>query len=152
MARGCLYRVAMLDLASRTVLAWRRSNTRTADCCVTALEEALAQSGTPDIFNTDQGAQFTRALWISMLKNAGAHISMDGKGRWVDHGFIERLWRSVKYEEVYLHAYETPHEAEMALKRYFAFYNAERPHQVLANQTPDAVSYGQLADHVTIAA
>jgi putative transposase len=105
MAHGFMYLVAILDVASRNVLSFRLSNTLTADFCVAALEEALAKFGSPQIFNTDQGSQFTSAQWIGVLENAGVAISMDGKGRWIDNIFIERLWRSVKYEEVYLHAY-----------------------------------------------
>ena len=105
MAHGFLYLVAILDVASRKVLAFRLSNTLTADFCVEALEEALAKFGRPEVFNTDQGAQFTSEEWTRTLEDAGVRISMDGKGRWIDNVFIERLWRSVKYEEVYLHAY-----------------------------------------------
>jgi putative transposase len=110
MARGFLYLVAIMDWASRKVLAWRLSNTLDTDFCVEALEEALSLYGRPDIFNTDQGSQFTSSAFTDRLKDAGVAISMDGKGRWVDNVFVERLWRSVKYEEVYLHAYETAGE------------------------------------------
>jgi putative transposase len=145
MARGFLYLVAILDIASRKVLAWRLSNTLTAEFCVEALEAALARYGTPEIFNTDQGAQFTSAAFTSVLNTAGVSISMDGKGRWIDNVFIERLWKSVKYEEVYLHAYDAPREAAAALKRYFAFYNARRPHQALCDRRPNEVYYALLA-------
>jgi putative transposase len=111
MARGFLYLVAIMDWHSRKVLAWRLSNTLTADFCVEALEEALWRHGTPEIFNTDQGSQFTSDAFTGVLRDAGVTISMDGKGRWMDNVFIERLWRSVKYEEVYLHAYDNPAEA-----------------------------------------
>ena len=139
MAHGFQYLAAILDVASRKVLAWRLSNTLTADFCVEALEEALAKYGRPELFNTDQGAQFTSDEWISTLKAAGVSISMDGKGRWIDNVFIERLWRSVKYEEVYLHAYTNGTEARTALSRYFGFYNERRSHQAVGYRTPDEV-------------
>ena len=137
MARGFLYLVAILDLASRKVLAWRLSNTLATDFCVEALQEALNRFGSPEIFNTDQGAQFTAPAFSAVLQAQGVRISMDGKGRWIDHVFVERLWRSVKYEEVYLHAYDSPREANAALERYFRFYNGRRPHQALDDRTPD---------------
>jgi putative transposase len=143
MAHGFLYLVAILDVASRKVLSWRLSNTMTADFCVEALEEALARFGRPEIFNTDQGSQFTSDEWTGRLTNAGVAISMDGKGRWIDNVFIERLWRSVKYEEVYLHAYSNGTEAREALTRYFSFYNARRSHQALGYQRPDEVYFAQ---------
>ena len=115
MARGFLYLVAVMDWYSRKVLAWRLSNTLNGDFCVEALEDALAHYGRPEIFNTDQGAQFTSAAFTEVLKGAGVAISMDGKGRWVDNVFVERLWRSVKYEEVYLHAYESVAAARAGL-------------------------------------
>ena len=139
MARGFLYLVAVMDWYSRKVLAWRLSNPLNGDFCVEALEDALAHYGRPEIFNTDQGAQFTGSAFIDVLKGAGVAISMDGKGRWVDNVFVERLWRSVKYEEVYLHAYEGVAAARAGLGRYFRFYNAERRHQGLGRRTPDAV-------------
>jgi len=145
MAHGFLYLVAILDVASRKVLAFRLSNTLTADFCVDALQEALAKFGTPEIFNTDQGSQFTGDEWITELDNAGVAISMDGKGRWIDNVFIERLWRSVKYEEVYLRGYENGTEARTSLTRYFRFYNARRPHQALEYQTPDEVYFHGIA-------
>ena len=111
MAHGFMYLVAILDVASRKVLSFRLSNTLTADFCVEALEEAMSKFGVPEIFNTDQGSQFTCEEWTERLKAAGVAISMDGKGRWIDNVFIERLWRSVKYEEVYLHAYANGTEA-----------------------------------------
>ena len=117
MAHGFQYLVAILDVASRKVLAWRLSNTMTADFCVEALEDALRRYGPPEIFNTDQGAQFTGDEWLGTLKAAGVQISMDGKGRWIDNVLIERLWRSVKYEEVYLHAYENGSEARAGLMK-----------------------------------
>ena len=152
MAHGFLYLMAILDVASRKVLAFRLSNTMTADFCVEALEEALAKFGRPGIFNTDQGAQFTSEEWLTVLKDAGVAISMDGKGRWIDNVFIERLWRSVKYEEVYLHAYANGTEARTALTRYFGFYNAVRSHQSLEYRTPDEVYFGKLAASMSAAA
>jgi len=141
MAHGFMYLVAIMDVASRKVLAFRLSNTLTADFCVEALEEALAKFGRPEIFNTDQGSQFTCEEWLKPLKDAGVAISMDGKGRWVDNVFIERLWRSVKYEEIYLHAYANGTEARSALTRYFSFYNERRSHQSLDYRTPDEVYF-----------
>jgi len=141
MARGFVYLVAIMDWHSRRVLSWRLSNTMTADFCVEALEEALARYGRPEIFNTDQGSQFTSSAFTEVLQAAGVAISMDGKGRWLDNVFIERLWRSVKYEEVYLRAYDTVAHARDGLKRYFAFYNARRTHQSLDRRTPDEVYF-----------
>ena len=132
MARGFLYLVTVMDWYSRKVLAWRLSNPLNGDFCIEAVEDALAHFGSLEIFNTDQGAQFTSAAFTSVLKGAGVAISMDGKGRWVDNVFVERLWRSVKYEEVYLHAYESVAAARAGLGRYFRFYNAERRHQGLS--------------------
>ena len=145
MAHGFQYLVAVLDVASRKVLAWRLSNTMTADFCVEALEEALERYGAPEIFNTDQGSQFTSEAWLAPLKDAGVQISMDGKGRWIDNVFIERLWRSVKYEEVYLHAYENGSDARAGLRKYFEFYNARRTHQSHDYRTPDAVYFAEAA-------
>jgi putative transposase len=152
MAHGFMYLMAILDVASRKVLAFRLSNTLTADFCVAALEEALAKFGPPEIFNTDQGAQFTSEGWIERLQAAGVAISMDGKGRWIDNIFIERLWRSVKYEEVYLHAYASGGEARESLRRYFAFYNAVRIHQIHEYRTPDEVYFGMLTASMPVAA
>jgi putative transposase len=142
MAHGFGYLVAILDLFSRKVLAHRLSNTMTTDFCVEALEERF---GPPEIFNTDQGAQFTDTDFTDKLKEHGIAISMDGKGRWIDNVFVERLWRSVKYEEVYLRGYESLTEARHALSSYFAMYNTRRPHQSLDNRTPDAVYFAALA-------
>jgi putative transposase len=142
MARGFLYLVAIMDWASRKVLSWRLSNTMDTEFCVDALEEALSLHGTPEIFNTDQGAQFTSDAFTSVLKDAGVRISMDGKGRWIDNVFIERLWRSLKYEEVYLKAYETVAEAIRGIGDYFDLYNEERPHQALARLTPNEAYTG----------
>ena len=152
MAHGFLYLMAILDLASRKVLAWRLSNTLTADFCIEALEEALKKFGPPEIFNTDQGSQFTSEEWLAPLKAAGVAISMDGRGRWIDNVFIERLWRSVKYEEVYLREYRNGHEAQRSLSKYFAFYNARRVHETLGYATPDEVYFGALANSVSAAA
>lgn len=139
MARGFVYVVAIMDWYSRKVLSWRLSNTMDADFCVDALEEAISHYGAPEIFNTDQGAQFTSDAFTGVLKAADIKISMDGKGRWVDNVFVERLWRSLKYEEVYLKAYETVAEARLSIGNYFRFYNAERRHQSLNRRTPDQV-------------
>jgi len=152
MAHGFLYLVAILDVASRKVLSWRLSNTMTADFCLEALEEALVRFARPEIFNTDQGSQFTSEEWTSRLTNAGIAISMDGKGRWIDNVFIERLWRSVKYEEVYLHAYSNGTEAREALTRYFSFYNARRSHQALGYQRPDEVYFAESIEATKAAA
>jgi putative transposase len=144
MARGFVYVVAIMDWYSRKVLAWRVSNSMDADFCVDALEEAISRYGAPDIFNTDQGAQFTSEAFTDVLKSAGIRISMDGKGRWVDNVFVERLWRSLKYEEVYLKAYETVAEARLGIGNYFQFYNCERRHQSLDRQTPAQVYEGSV--------
>jgi putative transposase len=142
MAKGFLYLVAIMDWATRRVLSFRTSNTLTTDFCVEALAEALAQYGTPEIFNSDQGAQFTAEEFTRVLKQQHIRISMDGRGRWIDNVFIERLWRSLKYEEVYLNAYASIPEANRYIARYFAFYNGVRPHQGLAGLTPDAAYFG----------
>jgi len=138
MARGFLYLVAIIDWYSRYVLSWRLSNTLDADFCVEALEEAL-KKGKPEIFNTDQGAQFTGEAFTGLLKQHGIRISMDGKGSYNDNLFIERLWRTVKYEEVYLKAYQDGRDARIGLGNYFRFYNAERPHQTHGYRTPAEV-------------
>ena len=142
MAKGFAYLVAILDLYSRKVLAFRVSNTLATDFCIEALGEALRRYGAPEIFNTDQGSQFTDEAFTAVLAAQGVRISMDGKGRWIDNVFVERLWRSVKYESIYLHAYETPREVRVALARYFEFYNAHRPHQSLGYRTPDEIYFG----------
>jgi putative transposase len=142
MAKGFAYLVAILDLYSRKVLSFRVSNAMSTDFCVEALEEALARYGAPAIFNTDQGAQFTAEDFITPLQAQGVRVSMDGKGRWVDNVFVERLWRSVKYEDLYLHAYDTVSEVKAALSRYFRFYNQRRPHQSLEYRTPDEMYFG----------
>jgi putative transposase len=142
MRRGFLYLVAIMDWASRKVLAWRLSNTMDADFCIQALEEAMTRYGAPEIFNTDQGSQFTSPRFTGVLKDAGVRISMDGRGRWMDNVFIERLWRSMKYECVYLHAWETGSELRDGLARWFGFYNAHRPHSALGGRTPDEAYRG----------
>jgi len=131
----------IMDWYSRRVLAWRVSKTLETEACLAALDEALTRYGVPEMFNTDQGAQYTSEAFTTVLKAHGVQISMDGKGRWVDKFFVERLWRSVKYEDVYLRAYETPAALRIGLTHYFRFYNTERRHQVLNRRTPDAV-YG----------
>jgi putative transposase len=137
--RGFLYLVAIIDWASRAVLSWRLSNTLDTSFCVDALEEALARFGRPEIFNTDQGSQFTSATFTDTLRAAGIKISMDGRGRWMDNVFIERLWRSLKYEEVYLKGYADGREARAGIGAWIAFYNTRRPHQALGGQAPMAV-------------
>jgi putative transposase len=137
--RGFLYLVAVIDWASRAVLAWRLSNTMDVSFCVSALEEALARFGKPEIFNTDQGSQFTSAAFTGTLAAAGIGISMDGRGRWMDNVFIERLWRSLKYEDVYLKGYADGREAKAGIAAWIAFYNFQRPHQALSNRVPMAV-------------
>jgi putative transposase len=136
MARGFLYLVAVIDWHSRLVLSWRLSNTMDKTFCVDALQEALDRYGKPEIFNTDQGVQFTCEAFIVTLADQGIRISMDGKGRCLDNIFCERLWRSLKYEDIYLRAYETTKEARTGIGQWFAFYNNERPHQSLKYQTP----------------
>ena len=137
--RGFLYLVAIMDWASRAVLTWRLSNTMDVSFCVSALEEALARFGKPEIFNTDQGSQFTSAAFTGALASAGIRISMDGRGRWMDNVFIERLWRSLKHEDVYLQGYADGHEAKAGIARWIGFYNHSRPHQALGNRTPMVV-------------
>jgi putative transposase len=137
--RGFLYLVAVMDWSSRAVLAWRLSNTMDVSFCVSALEEALARFGTPEIFNTDQGSQFTSTAFTGVLTAAGIRISMDGRGRWMDNVFIERLWRSLKHEDVYLKGYVDGRDANAGIAEWIAFYNNFRPHQALANRTPMAV-------------
>jgi len=138
MKSGFVYLVAIMDWYSRRILSWRLSNTLDSSFCVEALQEAFERFGQPEIFNTDQGAQFTADAFTKPLRDRGIAISMDGKGRCLDNVFVERLWRSLKYEEVYLHAYDTVAEARAGIGRYFAFYNDQRPHQALGYQTPDA--------------
>jgi putative transposase len=140
--KGFLYLVAVMDWYSRRVLSWRMSNTLDAGFCVEAVEEALALHGPPEIFNTDQGSQFTSAEFTAVLLEDGVRISMDGKGRWVDNVFIERLWRSLKYEEVYLKAYENGEEAREGIGDWIRYYNMARRHQGLGRRTPDEVYAG----------
>ena len=141
MAQRFLYLVAIIDWASRAVLAWRLSNTMDTSSCIAALDEALARHGTPKIFNTDQGAQFTSSAFTGRLEAAGIAISMDGRGRFMDNIFIERFWRSLKYEDVYLHDYASVPELLAGLQRYFTFYNLERLHQSLGYLTPADVHF-----------
>ena len=151
MARGFVYLFAVLDWASRRVLTWRLSNTLTTDFCLDAVQEAITQYGTPTIFNTDQGCQFTSQEFTGLLTHHGIQISMDGTGCWRDNVFVERLWRSIKYEEVYLHAYETVSAAHQGVERYLMFYNQTRPHQALDGQTPNQVYYDHLTTRLTAA-
>ena len=143
MRRGFLYLVAVMDWATRKVLSWRLSNSMDAEFCIQALEEALARYGAPEIFNTDQGSQFTSPRFVDVLKDAGVRVSMDGRGRWMDNVFIERLWRSLKYECVYIHAFETGSELRAGLTKWIGYYNTTRPHSALAGATPDE-AYGQI--------
>jgi len=136
MRKGFLYLVAVMDWASRKVLSWRLSNTMEADFCVAALKEALAKYGKPEVFNTDQGSQFTSTVFTQTLKDANVKISMDGRGRWVDNVMIERLWRTLKYDCVYLNAFETGSEARKGIGKWIRRYNEERPHSSLDDKTP----------------
>jgi len=142
MRRGFLYLVAIMDWHTRKVLAWRISNTLEADFCVEALNEAIHRFGPPGIMNTDQGSQFTSFAWTDRLRRSGVHISMDGKGRFLDNIFVERLWRSLKYECVYLHAWEAGSEAKAGVQKWIEFYNQRRPHSALGGKPP-AVVYWQ---------
>jgi putative transposase len=144
MARGFVYLVAVIDVYSRRILAWRISNSLAADFCVEALEEAIARYGAPEIFSSDQGSQFTAAAFVELLHRHRIRISMDGRGAWRDNVFVERLWKSIKYEEVYLHAYESVSEARAGIGRYVTFYNTRRPHTALDRRTPDAVYFKSL--------
>ena len=144
MARGCVYLAVVLDWFSRRVLSWRVSITMEAAFCVETLEEALAKHGKPEIFNTDQGSQFTGTAFTGLLANHGIAISMDGTGAWRDNVFVERLWRSVKYEEVYLRAYDSVPEARASIGKYLDFYNRRRPHSSLDGTTPDQAYFTQL--------
>jgi putative transposase len=137
MRRGFLYLVAVMDWATRKVLSWRVSNTMDAEFCIEALEEALERFGRPEIFNSDQGSQFTSPRFTGVLRAAGVRISMDGRGRWMDNVFIERLWRSLKYECIYLYAFETGSALRAGLREWIGYYNARRPHSTLAGRTPD---------------
>jgi putative transposase len=144
MARGFVYLAAVVDWFSRRVLAWKVSTTMDVHFCLEAVEEAIERHGKPEIMNTDQDSQFTSQAFTGLLKDNGIQISMDGKGAWRDNVFVERLWRSVKYEEVYLHAYDTVSAAKAGLDRYFGFYNSRRPHSSLDRQTPDQFYFESL--------
>lgn len=144
MGKGFLYCVAIMDWHSRKILSWRLSNTMDTSFCISALEEAFNKFGVPEIFNTDQGSQFTSAEFREALEVKKIRISMDGKGRWMDNVFIERLWRSLKYEEVYLHAYENMREAHSGIQRWMNYYNQQRRHQGLDSQRPDDVYYNSI--------
>jgi putative transposase len=145
MRHGFMYLAAVMDWYSRRMLSWRLSNTLETDFCVAALEDALRQYGTPDIFNTDQGTQFTSLEFTGLLKEHGVRISMDGRGRWIDNIFIERLWGSLKYEYVYLSEFEDGKVLRRGIKNWIDFYNAERGHNSLDNQTPDEAYFGLVA-------
>ena len=144
MARGFCYLVAIMDWASRMVLSWRLSNTLDSAFCVDVLEEALSTYGCPDIFNTDQGSQFTSEAFTNVLHAHSISISMDGKGRWMDNVFIERLWKSVKYEDIYLKAYASMAEVKSGLATYFEFYNEKKWHHTFDKKTPSMVYYDSL--------
>ena len=148
MAKGFVYLIAVMDWFSRRILAWRVSITLEADFCVEALRDAMHRFGQPEIFNTDQGVQFTSAPFLTELETQGVRISMDGKGRFLDNIFIERLWRSLKYEEVFIKAYGSAREARLGIGRWLAFYNDDRPHQALDYRTPRAVFEDAACNHV----
>lgn len=142
--RRLMRQMAIVDWYSRRILAWRLSNTLTTDFCIEALEEAITRYGTPEIFNTDQGSQFTSAEFTGVLKAHDIRISMDGKGCWRDNVFVERLWRTIKYEEVYLKAYDSVSQAKASLGQFITFYNNRRPHQAFAGKTPDMIYFSGL--------
>ena len=152
MRKGFVYLFAVMDWSSRRVLAWRLSNTLTTDFCLDAVREALYRYGRPEIFNTDQGCQFTSVEFTDLLKDNGIQISMDGKGCWRDNIFVERLWKSIKYEEVYLRAYDTVADAKAKLATYLRFYNERRPHRAHDGRTPDQMYFGALGDATPLAA
>ena len=143
MAKGFVYLAAVIDWLSRRVLSWRVSISMETSFCIDAVEEALQRYGTPEIFNTDQGSQFTSEAFTGLLKQHRIAISMDGKGCWRDNVFVERLWKSVKYEEVYLRTYDSVSHAKQSIGQYFAFYNTRRPHSSLDRKTPDQVYFTQ---------
>jgi putative transposase len=151
MPRGFVYLCAVMDWASRRVLAWRLANTLTTDFCTEAVQEAVTHYGAPTIFNTDQGCQFTSLKFTGILKAHGIQISMDGTGCWRDNVFVERLWKSIKYEEVYRHAYETVSVAQQGVERYLTFYNQHRPHRALDGKTPEQVYCDNLTTRLTAA-
>lgn len=144
MARGFVYLAAVVDWFSRRVLAWRLSISMDVGFCIEAVEEALSRYGSPKIFNSDQGSQFTSMAFTGLLRENGIAISMDGRGSWRDNVFVERLWRSIKYEEVYLHAYDIVSDARASIGRYLAFYNGRRPHSSLDRKTPDTAYFNAL--------
>ena len=144
MARGFVYLAAVLDWATRRVPAWRVSNSLTTDFCLEVVEDASAKHGVPELFNTDQGSQFSSSAFVGLLQQHGIRQSMDGKGCWRDNVFIERFWRTIKYEEVYLRAYETVSQARESIARYIAFYNGRRGHSSLKDRTPDAAYFAQM--------
>ena len=144
MARGFIYLAAVVDWFTRRILAWRVSITLETDFCIEAVQEALARHGAPEIFNTDQGSQFTSIEFIKVLADREIKISMDGKGAWRDNVFVERLWRTIKYEEVYLRAYANVPEARASIGRYLGFYNSRRPHSSLDGKTPDQAYFNLL--------
>jgi putative transposase len=146
MARGFVYLAAVVDWFSRRILAWKLSITMDVSFCIEALEEAISTNEKPEIFNTDQGSQFTSEAFTGRLKEEGIKISMDGKGRWRDNVFVERIWKSIKYEEVYLHAYASVSEARNSIGRYLEFYNSIRPHSSLGSRTPDQVYFNRLPE------
>ena len=144
MQKGWLYLCAVVDCCSRKVLAWKLSNTMDVQFCVDAVQEAIARWGTPAILNTDQGSQFTSDAFTTLLKRHGIRISMDGKGAWRDNVFVERLWRSIKYEKIYLKAYDSVRAARCGIAQYSQFYNAHRPHQAHDHATPDEAYFAAL--------
>ena len=144
MHKGWLYLCAVVDWCSRKVLAWRLSNTMDVEFCMDAVQEAITRWGTPAIFNTDQGSQFTSEAFTAQLKRHGIRISMDGKGAWRDNVFVERLWRSIKYEEIYLKAYDSVRAARCGIAQYLEFYNSKRPHQAHNQATPDEAYFAAL--------
>ena len=143
MGRGFVYLVAIIDIKSRKILTWKISNSLETNFCIEALEEAIAKYGFPEIFNTDQGSQFTSEDFTGILKKHNIRISMDGKGRWIDNVFIERFWRTLKYDEVYLKAYESVSEARREISSYIHLYNSFKTHSSLDSQTPDEVYYNK---------